>query len=170
VGVDHPEFKKTEANASDLIQKFLSIKGNRSPDSFHRELGKIVWDYCGMSRTEEGLKTALKKIPLLREEFWKNLKVVGTGDELNQSLEKAGRVADFFDLAELMCLDALERKESCGGHFREESQTSEGEAQRIDEKYSYVAAWEYKGMGQKPELHKENLTFENIHIAQRSYQ
>ncbi len=170
VGIDHADFKKAEADVRDRVSKFLSIRGQRSPDSFHRELGKIVWDYCGMSRTEQGLKTALSKIPVLREEFWKNLKVVGVGEELNQSLEKAGRVADFFELAELMCLDALKRSESCGGHFREESQTADGEAQRIDEKFSYVAAWEYKGPGQEPALHKEPLTFENIHIAQRSYQ
>jgi succinate dehydrogenase / fumarate reductase flavoprotein subunit len=170
IGADHAEFKKSEADVAAQVKKFLSINGKRSPDSFHRELGKIVWDFCGMSRTEAGLKEALQKIPALREQFWKDLRVAGKGEELNQSLEKAGRVADFFELAELMCLDALERKESCGGHFREESQTPEGEAQRIDDKFSYVAAWEYKGPGQKPALHKENLTFENVHIAQRSYQ
>ncbi|MCG3205188.1 MAG: Fumarate reductase flavoprotein subunit [Elusimicrobia bacterium] len=164
------EFKQVETAVSELTAKLLSINGKRSPDSFHKELGKILWEYCGMSRSEGGLQIALKKIPALRDEFWRNLRVVGTGNELNQTLEKAGRVADFFELAELMCLDALERKESCGGHFREESQTSEGEAKRMDETYSYVSAWEYKGPGEKPELTKEPLTFENIHIAQRSYQ
>ncbi len=165
-----PEFKKVESEVQQRMNTFLSIRGKRSPDWFHRVLGKIVWDYCGMSRTEQGLQTALQKIPQLREEFWKDLSVLGTGEELNQSLEKAGRVADFIELAELMCIDALHRRESCGGHFREESQTSDGEAQRIDNEFSYVAAWEYKGEGQKPQLNKEPLTFESVHIAQRSYQ
>lgn len=163
-------FKQAEDEVAERINKFLVIRGKRSPDSFHRELGKILWDYCGMSRTEKGLKTALEKIPALREEFWKNLNVVGANEELNQSLEKAGRVADFMELAELMCRDALYRRESCGGHFREESQTAEGEALRIDGEFSYVAAWEYKGESQTPVMHKEHLTFENIHLAQRSYQ
>jgi succinate dehydrogenase / fumarate reductase flavoprotein subunit len=167
---DHAAFKKAEQDVAERIAKFLAIKGKRSPDSFHRELGKIVWDYCGMSRTEAGLKIALEKIPKLREEFWKNLSVLGTGESLNQSLEKAGRVADFIELAELMCRDALNRAESCGGHFREESQTADGEAKRIDEQFSYVAAWEYKGDGLPQELHKEPLTFETAHIATRNYQ
>ena len=132
------------------IQKLLSIKGKRTVDSFHKALGKIVWDDCGMSRTAEGLTAAISKIRQLREEFWQNLNVPGSGEDLNQSLEKAGRVADFFELAELMCIDARERNESCGGHFREEYQTPEGEAQRDDDRYSYVAAWGYKGYGNYP--------------------
>jgi len=138
-------------------------------DSFHRELGKILWEFCGMARNAAGLKQALAKIPPLREQFWRDIKILGSGDELNQSLEKAGRVADFFELAELMCLDALERNESCGGHFREEYQTPEGEAARDDEHYSYAAAWEFSGVGKPPVLHKEPLTFEFVHPAQRSY-
>lgn len=169
VTTDHPEFKKAEAEINEQTKKLLSIQGSRTVDSFHKELGKIVWDYCGMARTEKGLKIALEKIPALREEFWKNVKVLGKGEEINQSLEKAGRVADFFELAELMCLDALERNESCGGHFREEFQTPDGEALRNDDQYSYVAAWEYMGKGKKPTLHKENLKFEMVHLAQRSY-
>jgi succinate dehydrogenase / fumarate reductase flavoprotein subunit len=138
-------------------------------DACHRELGKLLWEYCGMGRTAQGLKHALSEIPEMRERFWKDVKVLGTGEELNQSLEKAGRVADFFELAELMCLDALERNESCGGHFREEYQTPEGEAARDDEHYSYAAAWEFRGVGNAPMLHKEPLTFEYVHPTQRSY-
>jgi succinate dehydrogenase / fumarate reductase flavoprotein subunit len=138
-------------------------------DSFHRELGKLVWEYCGMARNAQGLQLALKKIPELREEFWKSVRVLGSGDELNQSLERAGRVADFLEFAELMCLDALERNESCGGHFREEYQTPEGEALRDDEHYSYVAAWEYQGPAAPPALHKEPLEFNYVHPSQRSY-
>src|SRR5262249_15885160 len=141
----HPEFKQTEAEVEDRIKRLLSIKGKRTVDSFHRELGKILWDYCGMSRTEKGLKKALEMIPPLEEEYWRNVNVLGGNEELNQSLEKAGRVADFFELAQLMCLDALQRSESCGGHFREESQTPEGEALRNDKDLGFVAAWEYKG-------------------------
>jgi succinate dehydrogenase / fumarate reductase flavoprotein subunit len=138
-------------------------------DSFHRELGQIMWDKCGMARTAEGLSQALEQIPLLREQFWKDVRVLGNGEELNQSLEKAGRVADFLELAELICRDALHRNESCGGHFREEYQTPDGEALRDDEHFAYVAAWEYKGDGHVPELHKESLEFEHVHLAQRSY-
>jgi succinate dehydrogenase / fumarate reductase flavoprotein subunit len=138
-------------------------------DSIHRELGKVMWDYCGMARNEAGLRTALERIPAIREEFWQNVTVVGKGEELNQSLEKAGRVADFLELAELMCLDALHRKESCGGHFREESQTPDGEALRDDVNFTYVAAWEYRGEGRPPELHREPLTFERVQLSQRSY-
>ncbi|MFN0117380.1 MAG: fumarate reductase/succinate dehydrogenase flavoprotein subunit [Elusimicrobiota bacterium] len=166
---DHAIFKQAEAEVSGRLNRFLSAKGKRSVDSFHKELGKLVWDYCGMSRTEIGLKTALQRIPELKEKFWKEINIPGVGEELNQSLERAGRVADFFELAELMCRDALQRSESCGGHFREESQTPEGEALRDDSKYSYVAAWEYKGENSEPTLHKEPLNFENIHLAQRSY-
>jgi succinate dehydrogenase / fumarate reductase flavoprotein subunit len=165
----HAAVKEAEANVNSITRKLLGTKGTRSVDSYHRELGKIMWEYCGMARTAEGLKTALSQIPGLREQFWRDVKVLGTGEELNQSLEKAGRVADFFELAELMCLDALERNESCGGHFREEYQTPEGEAQRDDENYSYAAAWEFRGVGLRPELHKEPLTFEYVHPAQRSY-
>jgi succinate dehydrogenase / fumarate reductase, flavoprotein subunit len=169
VGTDHPAVKEAEANVNCITKKLLEIKGTRSVDSYHRELGKIMWDYCGMSRTAEGLKTALGKIPELREQFWRDVKVLGNGEEMNQSLEKAGRVADFFELAELMCLDALERNESCGGHFREEFQTPEGEAARDDERYSYVAAWGFRGVGNRPELNKEPLNFEYVHPSQRSY-
>ena len=138
-------------------------------DSFQRELGKMVWEYCGMSRTADGLKQALSQIPELRERYWRDVRVLGSGDELNQSLEKAGRVGDFFELAELMCLDALDRNESCGGHFREEYQTPEGEAKRDDQNYTYVAAWEFQGEGAEPVLHKEPLDFEYVHPSQRSY-
>jgi succinate dehydrogenase / fumarate reductase, flavoprotein subunit len=169
VGTDHPAVKEAEANVNRITKKLLEIKGTRSVDSYHRELGKIMWDYCGMSRTAEGLKTALGKIPALREQFWRDVKVLGNGEEMNQSLEKAGRVADFFELAELMCLDALERNESCGGHFREEFQTPEGEAARDDDRYSYVAAWGFRGVGNAPELNKEPLNFEYVHPSQRSY-
>jgi succinate dehydrogenase / fumarate reductase flavoprotein subunit len=151
------------------LQKLLNINGKRTVDSFHRQLGKIVWDYCGMSRNAPGLKNAINQIRELREEFWKNVKVPGTGDDLNQSLEKAGRVADFFELAELMCVDALERNESCGGHFREEYQTPEGEAQRDDDNFSYVAAWGYRGYGNREELIKEPLEFDYVYPSQRSY-
>jgi succinate dehydrogenase / fumarate reductase flavoprotein subunit len=169
VSSDHPECRAAEAAVRDRLNKFLSIKGKRSVDSFHRELGKLVWDNCGMSRTAAGLKEALQKIPALREEFWQNVNVLGTNESLNQSLEKAGRVADFLEFGELMCYDALAREESCGGHFREEHQTEEGEALRNDEQYAYVAAWEWKGENQKPALHKEPLSFDNVHLAQRSY-
>ena len=157
------------ACVSEMTDKLLSIKGKRTVDSFHRELGKIMWDYCGMSRTAQGLETAIGQIRELREEYWRNVNVPGAGDELNQSLEKAGRVADFFELGELMCIDARERNESCGGHFREEYQTPEGEAQRDDEHFSYVAAWGYRGRGSPPELTKEPLEFQYVHPSQRSY-
>ena len=140
-----PEVQSALSEARQKIDQLLAIKGKRTVDSFHRELGKIVWDYCGMARTAEGLETAIGKIRALREEYWQNVTVPGSGDDLNQSLEKAGRVADFFELAELMCIDARDRNESCGGHFREEYQTPDGEAQRDDEHYSYVAAWGYRG-------------------------
>jgi succinate dehydrogenase / fumarate reductase flavoprotein subunit len=166
---NHAAVRDAEEQVLQTTNKLLHNKGTRSVDSFHRELGKLMWDYCGMSRTAEGLKLALSKIPGLREQYWREVKVLGSGEELNQSLEKAGRVADFFELAELMCLDALERNESCGGHFREEYQTPEGEAARDDEHYSYAAAWEFRGVGERPELHKEPLTFEYVHPAQRSY-
>ena len=145
------------------------MKGKRTVDSFSKELGKIMWEYCGMARNKAGLETALQKIPALREEFWKNVTVAGHPEELNQSLERAGRVADFLELGELMCRDALAREESCGGHFREEYQTPDGEAVRNDEKFCHVAAWEYTGEGKTPVRHVEQLEFQNVHLATRSY-
>lgn len=168
ISTDHPAFKEAEATVKTQIDKLLAINGKKPVDQFHKELGHIMWDYCGMSRTEEGLKKAKKMIQELREEFWRDVKVVGTSDELNMSLEKANRVADFLELGELMVDDALNRNESCGGHFREEFQTEEGEAKRDDENFSYVAAWEYNGPG-KATLHKEDLVFENVKLTQRSY-
>jgi succinate dehydrogenase / fumarate reductase flavoprotein subunit len=169
ISTDHPEFKKTEEEVRNRINTLLSINGNKSVDFFHKKLGKLMWDYCGMARTAEGLKFAKEKIRELKEEFWTNVKVIGGNDELNQSLEKANRVADFLELGELMVVDALERNESCGGHFREEYQTPEGEALRDDENFAYVAAWEYKGDNQDEVLHKEPLVFENVKLTQRSY-
>jgi succinate dehydrogenase flavoprotein subunit len=167
--VDSDAFRRTGAEVQERVDGFLAAKGARTVDSFHRELGRIVWDECGMSRDEAGLNKALARIPELRDEFRTNLKLTGEGDEVNTSLEKAGRVADFFELAELMCIDARERCESCGGHFREEYQTPEGEAKRNDRDYAYVAAWEYRGEGSRPELHKEPLEFEAVQLTQRSY-
>jgi succinate dehydrogenase / fumarate reductase flavoprotein subunit len=169
VSEDHPEAKAAKAQVTSRVEKLLSIKGNRTVDSFHRELGKIMWEHCGMARNEKGLRGAIAQIRALKEDFWKNVNVLGESADLNQSLEKAGRVADFLELGELMCIDALERNESCGGHFREEYQTPEGEAMRDDVAYAYAAAWEYKGEGQPAELHKEDLTFEYVHPSQRSY-
>ena len=168
VGTDHAEFKAAEQGVRDRVRKLLSINGTRSVDSFHRELGKLMWDKCGMARTREGLQEALRRIPELRAEFWKNVRVLGSGESLNQSLERAGRVADFFEFAELMCRDALHREESCGGHFRVEHQEA-GEAKRDDEQFAYVAAWAYAGEGQTPVLHKEPLVFEDVKLATRSY-
>ena len=161
-------FTATEAEVRARIDKILSIKGSRTADSFHRELGRITWDYCGIARNEEGLKKALQLIPALREQFWNDLRIPGGPAEVNQELEKAGRVADYFELAELMCIDALHRNESCGGHLREEYQTPDGEALRNDAEYTYVAAWEWNG-GQPPVLHKEPLEFEAVQPTQRSY-
>ena len=169
VDATHLAFREAEAQVASRTKRFLSIRGTRTVDSFHRELGNIMWEYCGMSRNEEGLRTALRLIPELREEFWRDVNVPGSADTLNQALEKAGRVADFLELAELICLDALERRESCGGHFREEYQTPDGEALRDDEHFAYVAAWEYAGDGRPPILNKEPLDFEYVHLAQRSY-
>lgn len=169
ISSDAPEARAAVQEASDKVTKLLSINGKRTPASFHRELGKIMWDKCGMARNEAGLKEALKRIPELREEFWKNLYVPGKGEELNQALEHASRVADFLEFAELMCHDALHRNESCGGHFREEYQTEDGEAKRNDDEFCYVAAWEFKGVGTAPTLHKESLEFENVKLATRSY-
>ncbi|HEX6968657.1 MAG TPA: fumarate reductase/succinate dehydrogenase flavoprotein subunit [Micromonosporaceae bacterium] len=165
----HPAAVEARNAVQERIEKLLSIDGDRTVDSFHRELGRIMWDYCGMERTEEGLRKAIDMIRDLRDEYWRRVKVPGDGEGLNQALEKAGRVADFFELAELMCIDALHRSESCGGHFRAESQTPDGEAKRDDENFSYVAAWEFTGTGQPPVLHKEPLTFEYVKPTQRSY-
>jgi succinate dehydrogenase / fumarate reductase flavoprotein subunit len=169
VTADHPVVSETVGEVQARLARLLSVDGDRTVDSFHRELGELLWDECGMSRTEAGLRKALDRIPSLRDEFWRRVKVPGTGTELNQSLEKANRLADFLELAELMCLDALHREESCGGHFREEHQTPDGEAARDDEHFSYVAAWEYTGTGQPPVLHREPLTFDYVHPAARSY-
>jgi succinate dehydrogenase / fumarate reductase flavoprotein subunit len=166
---DHPAFKQTEAEVRAQIQRFLSIKGKRSVESFHRELGLLMWDHCGMARSEKSLTRALNRIPALRQEFWENANVPGENESLNVSLEKAGRVADFLEFGELMCLDALKRNESCGGHFREEYQTSDGEALRNDDSYAHVAAWEYKGEGNAPVRHIEPLIYENVKLATRSY-
>ncbi|WP_061239402.1 fumarate reductase/succinate dehydrogenase flavoprotein subunit [Leptospira interrogans] len=165
---DHPEAKKALNDAEETTKKLLSIKGKRTVDSFHRQLGKLMWDKCGMARNDKGLKEALSEIPKIREEFWQNVNVPGSGTELNQSLEKAGRVADFLEFGELLCLDALTREESCGGHFREEYQ-EEGEAKRNDDKFCHATAWEFNGVGKKPTEHREKLEFENVHLATRSY-
>jgi succinate dehydrogenase / fumarate reductase flavoprotein subunit len=169
IGTDHPAFKEAEDQVRGTIQRMLSINGNKTVDEFHKELGKLMWDYCGMSRSAEGLQYAKGKIRELREEFWTNVKLVGVNEELNQTLEKAGRVADFIELGELMVTDALNRNESCGGHFREEYQTPENEALRDDENYAYVAAWQYTGDTSEPILNKEELKFENVKLSQRSY-
>ncbi len=169
VDAGHPEFLAAEAEVAERVRRLLAIKGTRTVDSFHRELGELMWDYCGMARNDAGLRYALQKVPELRAEFWENVRVLAGNEEVNQSLEKAGRVADFLELAELMCIDALHRTESCGGHFREESQTPDGEALRDDEHFAYVAAWEYTGTLARPNLHKEPLTFEYVHLTQRSY-
>lgn len=166
---DHPAFKQTEAEVRAQIQRFLSIKGKRSVESFHRELGLLMWDHCGMARSEKSLSRALNRIPALRQEFWENANVPGDNESLNVSLERAGRVADFLEFGELMCLDALQRNESCGGHFREEYQTPDGEALRNDDSYAHVAAWEYKGEGNAPARHIEPLIYENVKLATRSY-
>jgi succinate dehydrogenase / fumarate reductase flavoprotein subunit len=168
-GTDHAEFKKSETEVQERASKLLGIKGKRTVDSFHRELGRTMWEECGMARNEKGLTGALKKIPALREEFWSTVNVTGSAGEPNQQLEKAGRVADFLELGELMCRDALERKESAGGHFREEFQTEDGEAKRDDANYAHVAVWEYKGDNTAPVLNKEPLTFDYVKPTQRSY-
>ncbi len=165
----HPTFKEAESEAAGRIERLLTIGGRRSPDVFNKELGRLMWENCGMGRNETDLKQALERLPGLRDEFWSDLRVLGTGEELNQTLEKAGRVADLIDLAELMCLDALERTESCGGHFREESQTAEGEALRDDERFTNVTAWEFQGQDSAPQQHIEPLAFERVSLTQRSY-
>jgi succinate dehydrogenase / fumarate reductase flavoprotein subunit len=168
-GTDHPEFKRVENVARDRYDRYLSIKGSRSPDWFHRELGKIIWDYCGMERTAAGLEKALSELPALYSEFQTDLRVTGRGADMNQTLEKAGRVDDFFQLGMLMCRDALEREESCGGHFRAEYQYEDGEAKRDDERFAHVAAWEWSGDPLTPIRNVEQLEFENVHLAVRSY-
>jgi succinate dehydrogenase / fumarate reductase flavoprotein subunit len=165
----HAAFRDAEREVAERTRRLLSIGGTRPVDDFHKELGALLWDDCGMARSRESLTRALDRIPRIEAAFWKDLRITGTGEELNQDLERAGRVADFFELAELMCFDALQRNESCGAHFRVEYQTPEGEAARDDTHYAYVAAWEWKGQGSAPALHKEPLAFEDIHLAQRSY-
>jgi succinate dehydrogenase / fumarate reductase flavoprotein subunit len=167
--LDAAEFKQAEQETNDRIKKLLSTRGKKTVTEFHKQLGKILWTLCGMARTEKSLKEALVQIPLLREEFWKDVNVPGESQDLNQSLERAGRVADYLELAELMVYDALMRDESCGCHFREEHQTPDGECQRNDEQYAYVAAWEFAGVGKTPILNKEPLVYEEVHLAQRSY-
>jgi succinate dehydrogenase / fumarate reductase, flavoprotein subunit len=169
VSIDHPEFQASESEINSMVKQLLSIRGERSPSSIHKELGKTMWDHCGMARNAKGLQVAIGKIQELREEFWRSVNVLGDNEGMNQGLEHAGRLADFLELGELMCRDALHREESCGGHFREEHQTPEGEAQRDDENFSYAAAWEYAGRGLDPVLHKEPLTFDYVHPSQRSY-
>jgi succinate dehydrogenase / fumarate reductase flavoprotein subunit len=169
IPTDHPAFTEAETAVGERVQRYLSVNGSRSVDWFHRELGRIMFEYCGMSRNAAGLEKALAEIPALYEEFKRDMRVLGAGDTLNQSLERAGRVDDFFQLAELMCIDALNREESCGGHFREEHQTEDGEAVRDDEKFANVSAWEWTGDPEKPELNVEPLSFENVHLQTRSY-
>ena len=169
VDASHGEVVQVEAAVNQRVRTLVSVAGKRTVDSFHRELGKLMWDKCGMGRRAEGLREAIQRIPVLREEFWHNVNVPGSDAELNQALEKAGRVADFLELGELVCRDALHREESCGGHFREEHQTEDGEAKRDDEHFAYAAAWEWRGEGQDPCLHKEPLVFENVELATRSY-
>ncbi len=165
----HPAVRQTGAQVADRARKLLEVNGRRSVDTFHRELGRLMWDRCGMSRNAAGLKDAIQKICVLREEFWDDVYVGGRGEDLNEALEQAGRVSDFLEFAELMCRDALERDESCGCHFREEYQTPEGEARRDDERFGHVAAWEFTGVGKTPLLHTEPLQFEAVHPSQRSY-
>jgi len=169
IPVNLPEFEESERSSIERLEKLLAVNGRETASSFHKRLGKIMWDYVGMVRNEEGLTKALSQIRELREEFWKNLKVPGSINGLNQELEKAGRVADFLELAELLVIDALNRKESCGAHFREEYQTPDGEPLRNDKEYAYVAAWEYTGHGNPPVLHKEELKFEVVEMKERSY-
>jgi len=166
---DTDAVKEAVDNVKRITERLMRVKGEKSVDHYHRELGKIMWEYCGMSRTAEGLQKALQLIPELEAEFWENVRITGSANELNQELEKAGRVADYFELGKLMCLDALNRNESCGGHFREEYQTPDGEALRNDEEYAYVAAWQYAGDDAMPILHKEPLKFEYVKLTTRSY-
>jgi succinate dehydrogenase / fumarate reductase flavoprotein subunit len=165
----HAEVVEATRLVEERIRRLLGIRGKRTVQSFHRELGTLMWNECGMARNADGLRNALERLPALRHEFWENVTVPGSGNELNQSLEHAGRVADFLELAELICLDALQREESCGGHFRTEHQTPDGEARRDDDRFAYVAAWEYGGAGIAPILHREPLVFENVQLSTRSY-
>jgi succinate dehydrogenase / fumarate reductase flavoprotein subunit len=167
--VDRPEFKRAEQEVRDRVQRLLNVKGKRTVDSFHKEIGKLLWDECGMARSKEGLEKAIKRFDEIRKEFWSDVRVLGNNEELNVSLEKAGRVADFIDFGQLMCEDALNRNESCGGHFRVEYQTPEGEALRNDDDYFYVSAWKFNGEGNKPALIKEPLNYETVKLATRSY-
>src|SRR5574341_728274 len=169
VPTDDEAFRTTERAVDEQVRTLLAVGGKRSVDWFHRELGKVLWDNCGMERSQASLDKALSEIPALREEFHRDVRVLGENETFNQSLEKAGRVADFLEFAELLCIDALHREESCGGHFRVEHQTEDGEALRNDDEYAYVAAWEFAGVGAKPKLHKEQLEFETVKLAQRSY-
>ena len=169
ISSDRKEFKEVEGQVDERIKKLFAINGKRTVESFHKELGQIMWEHCGMARNEAGLKKALERIPALREEFWRDARVLGDTEGMNVTIERAGRVADFLEFAEIMCYDALDRKESCGAHFREEYQTEEGEALRNDKDFAYVSAWEFKGVGNKPELHKEKLEFESVELATRSY-
>jgi succinate dehydrogenase / fumarate reductase flavoprotein subunit len=166
---DHPAFEATRAEVVERTKRLLAVNGSRSVDSLHRALGRVMWDKVGMSRNATGLREAIEEIRRLREEFWADVRVLGSGDEVNQSLEHAGRVADFMEFGELLALDALHREESCGGHFREEHQTPEGEAQRDDARFAYVAAWEYTGPDAEPRLHTEPLEFHEVKLTQRSY-
>ncbi|MFZ9695628.1 MAG: fumarate reductase/succinate dehydrogenase flavoprotein subunit, partial [Chitinophagaceae bacterium] len=168
IPTDHPAFVKAEKQAADRINALMDIKGTQTVESFHKRLGKIMWEKCGMARSEQGLKQAIDEIRLLKKEFWSDVRIPGEVNSMNPELDKAGRVADFIELGELMCQDALDRNESCGGHFREESQTEEGEAKRNDQDYAYVAAWEFKGDSYW-QLHKEQLSFDVAKPSQRSY-
>ncbi len=169
IPTDSPEFEATEKEVKDKIDRLMNAGGKHSVDTYHKKLGKIMWEKCGMARNEQGLKEAIEEIKALREDFWQNVKVTGTAESKNAELEKAGRVADFLELGELFAKDALHRNESCGGHFREEYQTEDGEALRDDENFKYVAAWEYKGQPSDAVLHKEELIFKNIELKTRSY-
>ena len=166
---DHAEFRRAEAEVRERTQRLLASQGKKTPAEFHREIGKLMWERCGMARTGEGLKKALGEIPVLRDEFWGNVTVPGAGAELNRALEQAGRVADYLEFAELLCQDALDRDESCGGHFREEHQYPDGEAKRDDERFLHVSAWEFAGVGKRAKLHKEPLEFETVKPTVRSY-
>jgi len=169
ISTEHTEFEQAEKNVQDRLDFFMNNKGTKTVDYFHKKLGKVMWEKCGMARNKQGLEEAIVEIKAIRDEFWKDVKIPGVQNSFNQELEKAGRVADFIELGDLMCRDALNREESCGGHFREEHRTEEGEAMRNDDDYAYVAAWKYKGDNETPELHKEDLKFENIELKQRSY-
>jgi succinate dehydrogenase / fumarate reductase flavoprotein subunit len=166
---DHPAFKDAERAVKEKLDSLLAVGGKTSVDTFHMKLGRIMWHNCGMSRNADGLKTAIREIGELRDEYWSDVRVLGNGESFNQSLEKAGRVADFMEFAEVMCYDALARDESCGAHYREEHVDEEGEAKRDDENFAFTSVWEFKGVGEEPVLHKEPLTFENVALSTRSY-